>query len=225
MLYGDWYMNAWECSDELLYFYGGWEDSLADDLLDAVADVWLYYDSCFDETDETFEYCEVEYWVQDTIELFYGYDITSVLGTSNLSEDLWYYIAEDMEYAWLLDESDDWMAPFFDLEWALDGNWSASDWDQLQADFDAMSPFDEDDTFFDFMTTYGYYGSADDSLWSLAESLIEDDGIIRDGLEALGILDEGDSLSDFSFGSLFAGTTNAFTLAMALVSILIQFKN
>jgi len=64
--------------------------------------------------------------------------------------------------------------------------------------------------------------------------------MIKAGLSAIGLLDEGDFERDFSFGDvgnmiddaldgglggLFAGTTNAFTLAMALVSILIQFKN
>lgn len=153
---------------------------------------------------------------------------------ASLSDELWYYIAEDMENAWLFDESEDWMAPFFDLEWAME-NWGPSQWELMQSEFDDTT-FENDADWINFMQTYGYYGNAEDSLWSLAESLIDDDGIIRAGLNAIGVLDEG-AFEEIGFGdvgnmfdnamdSLFgAGTTNAFTLAMALVSILIQFKN
>lgn len=90
------------------------------------------------------------------------------MGTFNLSEDLWFEIGMDMENAWMFDESEDWMAPFFDLEWALD-NWTGGDWDQLQMDYDDNCCFDmEDDTFYDFMVEFGYYGEADSSLWTMA---------------------------------------------------------
>lgn len=156
-----WYTDVWECSDELLYFYDNWDETLADALLTSVADIWVYYDSCFDVlTGDLDDTCGIYgTWVQDTIELHYGFDVSLMTGAV-LSDELWYKIAEDMENAWLFDDSEQWMAPFFDLEWAID-NWTTSQWNQMQSAFDVSAPFATDADFQTFMQTYGYYGNSE----------------------------------------------------------------